>query len=302
MNFADPAPPPLSIVIAASDSAEAVARCLASLGPPSGFEVLVVAATDRIAPRPVIAGVTWILAPPGSGVPTLRGLGLRHARGEFVAFTEDSCHLDPGWAASWMGAFRDPQVRAATGPVDHEAGPATTAWDWAVFFCEYAPFLGPPRPGPPSRLAGNNFAARAGEVLALGGDELHESALAGALKGRGARMVRVEGAAAWHTRRFSARETIRDRLRYGLGFGRLRASSGRNPLVVLAGPAILLAQAGRVGFWVFAAGRHRAKFVEVLPITLAALAAWSVGEWLGWMTGRAARGISRARRPDRART
>ena len=106
---------------------------------------------DRIDPVLAPEGVRWLAAEPGAGVPRLRRLGLDAARAPVVAFTEDSCRLGPGWVEAWLQAFRDPLVPAATGPVAPAMG--DSALDWAVFFCEYAPFLpsgregvGPPEP------------------------------------------------------------------------------------------------------------------------------------------------------------
>jgi hypothetical protein len=207
-----------------------------------------------------------------------------------VVFTEDSCLFGPGWAEAWVAAFGDPRVRAATGPVAPAMGDA--AVDWAVFFCEYAPFL--PRrgknSGPATRLAGNNFAVRrcadVGGGGVLEGPEIHETDVARAPAGVGGGLVRVEAARAGHVRRYSPREAIGDRLRFGHAYGRLRARSW-SPMARLAGsfagPAILLVQAARLSALVLARRRHVGTFVAVLPITLGLLSAWSVGEWLGWL-------------------
>ncbi|MBX6316459.1 MAG: glycosyltransferase family 2 protein, partial [Isosphaeraceae bacterium] len=130
----------LSIVIAATDSADAVARCVASLGPGAGssrVEVIVVGARDRLPAVDVPNWVHVLRAEPGAGVPRLRRLGLDGARAEVVAFTEDSGLLSPEWITAWLAAFQDPTLWAATGPVEQDD---RASWiDWAVFFCEYAP-------------------------------------------------------------------------------------------------------------------------------------------------------------------
>ena len=110
--------PGLTVVVAASDSAEAVARTLGTLG--LGIEVIVVSGTS-------------------GRVPALRRVGLDRARGAIVAFTEDSCLLSDAWARAWLFAFADRRVQAATGPVVPAMGDRPL--DASVFFCEYAPFL-----------------------------------------------------------------------------------------------------------------------------------------------------------------
>jgi hypothetical protein len=220
----------------------------------------------------------------GATVPRLRRLGLERAKGEVVAFTEDSCRLGPGWAEAWRAEFEDDRVGAATGAVEHE--PGGSAIDWAVFFFEYAPFLRIDQTRP-RRLAGNNFAVRRNEALAIGdGFELCESQVPCELAVRGREVVAVAGATVWHRRRFTLREAVRDRLATGFAYGRLRSGSRRRrALIALAGPFVVLAQAVRLSATVFKVRRHLGTFLATLPLTLALVAAWSVGEWQGTLAG-----------------
>jgi hypothetical protein len=203
-----------------------------------------------------------------------------------VAFTEDSCIFGPGWAKAWVAAFGNPRVRAATGPVEAAMGHATI--DWAVFLCEYAPFLAESgaSTGPPRRLAGNNFAVRRSERGVLDQSEIHENDVAGALAGRPGAIVVVAAARAGHVRRYPLREAIGDRLRFGHAYGQLRAgrwSRWARLAGFFAGPAILGVQAARLSALLIARRRHLGRFLEGLPVTVALLSAWSVGEWLGWL-------------------
>jgi hypothetical protein len=293
------------VVVAATDSAGAVARTLASLGCRHGtgrVEVIVAAARDRVAPPPsdrTFPGVRWVVAGTGTGVPRLRRLGLDRAAAPVVAFTEDSCLFGPGWAEAWVAAFGDPRVEGATGPVVPAMGDA--AIDWAVFFCEYAPFLEGRTwiDGPPTRLAGNNFAVRRRSAVGLDGPEIHETDVARMLGGPGGRLVGVAAARAGHVRSYAPRDAIGDRLRFGHAYGQLRARSW-SPRARLAGffagPLILGVQAARLSAIVLARRRHVGAFVAVLPIILGLLSAWSVGEWLGWLTAPRALGRPTARR------
>ncbi len=282
--------PRLSVVVAASDSPQAVAGCLASLGDAgtSRFELLVAADRERIPrPEPAPRGVLWVEALPGEGVHRLRTRAMARASGEVVAFTEDSCRLGPDWVDAWLAAFENPEIVAATGPVEHATGGSIL--DWAVFFCEYAPFLRSSRRQITStRLAGNNFAARRESLeRVLGSGDVHESLLAEAVQRSGFRIALVEGAVATHVRRFTLRSALRDRLRFGFEFGRLRACTeptSRRVAAALLGPLILLLQLGRLALTLARKQRHLGLLVESFPITASLLTAWSVGEWLGWTT------------------
>jgi hypothetical protein len=288
-------PPALSVVIVASDSAAAVLRALAALEPQRGagrVEVIVAAARDRLAVPPAagLGHVRWVIAAPGTSVPRLRRLGLDCAVAPVVAFTEDSCVFGPGWAEGWVAAFDNPSVLGATGPVEPAMG--ERAADWAVFLCEYAPFLARDGPGAgagagaPARLAGNNFAVRRCALDALDRHEIHETEIAAALAGRAGGLVAVAAARVGHVRRYALREAIGDRLRFGYDYGRLRA--GRWPRGVrlaglCAGPLILGVQAARLTATLIVRHGHLGRFLEVLPVTVGLLSAWSVGEWLGWV-------------------
>jgi hypothetical protein len=97
----------------------------------------------------------------------------------------------------------------------------------------------------------------------------------------------VAAARAGHIRRYPLREAIGDRLRFGHAYGRLRAgrwSRWARVAGLFAGPAILGVQAARLTALLIARRRHLGRFLEVLPVTVALLSAWSVGEWLGWLT------------------
>ena len=300
------AEPTLSIVIAASDSANALARSIASL--PSDAEVIVVAASDRIVRPSRLENVEWIEAAPGSGVPRLRRLGLDRARGDVVILTEDSCVFGAGWADGFQAAFNNPATLAATGPIAPAMGDGLI--DWAVFFCEYAPFVRPS--SPPTRLAGNNFTVRRTIAAALDPNVIEESEIFACLHRfeSQARLVpsgewdRSDASAskvatnikspvllspastAYHTRRYTLAEAIRDRLRFGRDYGRRRAGSMpklHRLMGFVIGPLVWLVQAARLLATVIRSRSHLGPFARSLPVTLGLLTAWSVGEWLGWM-------------------
>ena len=335
--------PILSVVIAATDSHLAVDRVLRALQgqAPGRVEVVVVAAFRLPSPRlgslltdataltgvggrhttggegsqidaeprwPATPPVRRIIAPPGSGVPRLRWLGLEAARGRVVAFTEDSCLAETGWVDAWLAAFANPAMVAATGSVEPEEGARASILDRAVVSCEYAPFLpGNPPDAPPSRLAGNNFAVLREVALRASAGEVHEVPLLAAIRRRGGLVRTVERATVRHVRRFGWGEAFGDRLRFGLEFGRLR-TVGASPLVrwagLVAGPAIFASQVGRLIDDPSGNRRYLRPARRALPITLALLVAWSVGEWAGWSLGPRARDrpTSRRRRGTKGRT
>lgn len=299
----------LSVVVAATDSTRAVRRTLASLGrtDPLCIEVIVVAPDDPSAPPGErSAGIVHVAAPRGVGVPRLRRLGLDAARGRVVAFTEDSCTLHPGWADAWVEAFAAPETLAATGPVVPAMGACPI--DQAVFACEYAAFLPDGRSGPPKRLAGNNFAVRRTVADRLDPVEVHEGEIITRVPRTDGAFRLVGGAVVSHARQFSPAEALRDRLRFGRDYGRRRASAwpwAVRTAGVLAGPAVWVVQVIRVTWTLLRNQRDHGPLLESLPLTLALLVGWSVGEWMGcagaWAVGFAAAFRPRYERAARPR-
>ena len=274
MSDRDASSPTIAVVIAATDSIEAVERTLASLG---SCRAIVAYDPSRVDGSRLTCEA--IAGPPGADAHRLRRTGSSLVRESVIAFTEDSCILSPGWLAAWTIAFADPLLMAATGPVEHLGG--GSALDEAVFLCEYAPFLSGRAQS--NRLAGNNFAVRA-SALDLSSTDIHESEVARSA----GRVGFVAGASVLHARRYRLGSAIHDRLRFGFRYGRLRAASSsgiRRAIYLGLGPAILASQIARLA-WTLARKRRGGSALALGGVlTLALLAAWSVGEWLGWVVG-----------------
>jgi len=277
----------IAVVIAATDSAEAASRCAASIGP--GVRVIVAFDPSRVEASGLPADVEAVAGDPGAGVHRLRRLGFDRCGEPIVAFTEDSCWLAPGWAIGWLPSFERRGILAATGAVELASG--RSLLDRAVFLCEYAPFLSNPREsGSPTRLAGNNFALRR-ENIPTDGADIHEFEVA-----KGGRLALAPLTLALHVRRHGVREAIRDRVRFGFGFGRSCAGSmpQRRWSRIVFGPAILGSQLARLATTLLRKRRLDGAFISALPLTALLLTAWSVGEWLGWTVGPARRASGRS--------
>lgn len=124
-KLALPAPPPggmLSVVVCTRDRPDQLARCLASLEADPGWiaEVVVVdngtqhAATRDAAERfPRVR----VVQEPRPGLSIARNTGLRRARCDLVAFTDDDVVVHRDWAARMALAFADPGTASVTGLV-----------------------------------------------------------------------------------------------------------------------------------------------------------------------------------------
>lgn len=118
----------------------------------------------------------------GLGTGGARNEGLRHARGEIVAFVDDDVRIPSGWSSAVAECYADPTVGGAGGFVDHPGhyGPLrNTAYrmlgitsnrfkvDWGGF--NVGPAFNPAGVHPADWLVGCNMSFRREAILAVGG-------------------------------------------------------------------------------------------------------------------------------------
>jgi len=106
--------------------------------------------------RPVV-----VVESPRQPIPRLRYQGVTRARGRLVAILEDHARVDPGWARSLIAALEGPWG-AVGGPVENGRDGLV---NWAVYFCEYAPYMAPLPEGETTDLPGNNIAYKRPHLL-----------------------------------------------------------------------------------------------------------------------------------------
>ena len=271
----------------------------------------------RPAPGASLRGRPGSRAGPRSSV--VDGFGLRRRpepiAGRPVESPPRPARASPGsdgsaWRPPGAGSSRSPRTPASPRPAGSTPGsrPSTTrrssrprAWsstptgprrlDWAVVFCEYAPFLPaePDRARPPGWPATTSPSPREVALAGLGRRGPRGRPARRDPPGRRARPDGRRGAGSGTSAGSAWREAFGDRLRFGLEFGRLR-TVGPSPPARLAGlgrrPGDLRGP-GRPGWRgrSSATAATSARSLEALPITLALLAAWSLGEWAGWCLG-----------------
>ncbi len=98
--------PFFSIIIPTYDRPSELAACLQSLTcldyPRDRFEVIVVDDGSSVSPESVVAAVrnqldVTLIIQPNAGPASARNTGAKHAKGTFLAFTDDDCMVSPGW-------------------------------------------------------------------------------------------------------------------------------------------------------------------------------------------------------------
>ncbi|MDI3308397.1 MAG: glycosyltransferase [Acetobacteraceae bacterium] len=112
----------LSVIICTRDRPVHLARCLDSLEPGQPWigEIIVVDNGSRPeAVRALVANhpKARYVAEPRPGLSIARNTGIRQARHEILAFTDDDVQVHPDWAARILAGFSTPETMCVTGLV-----------------------------------------------------------------------------------------------------------------------------------------------------------------------------------------
>jgi len=251
---------------------------IARAGPPEDL-----AAIRRRLPRAVV-----VAAPPGCGIPRLRGLGLEAAHGDPVLLTEDHCVAGPGWIRAL--------VERIAGGADVVGGgmanaPTSGPVAWAAYLADYGfySYARPLEPRSPPLLTAANI-AYARRVVADAADWSLQGAWENVVHDRlaqhGAVLHFAPGARVFHDHEYRLGSFWLDRYEHGWDYARARLTEegGRGRwLHLLAAPilpVVLLRRIARA-----AGGENRAAFLRALPATVFLLYGWAAGEAVGYLRG-----------------
>ncbi len=283
--------PRLSVVVASYNSPATLERCLAALEEQLApeDEIIVADCSDRD-PRDQFRlqfpRVRFLRFTERLTIPELRREGLKRASGEIFLLTEGRMTPSNAWAAQLGEAhLTHPKAPAIGGPIDHTAA---SAFDDAVFFCEYG-WHAPPAPeGEVRELSGANLSYK-GWVVELCRDLLEAGAWEPfwhrRLEQHGHRLLRVPEAVVFYHNSLSAGQFLRQRFHYGRWFA---ADRIRGPLRLLYAafcPLLPLLLTWRLGRIARRRGRG-GRFLRALPWILPFQAVWACGEFCGYLFGR----------------
>lgn len=288
----------ISVVVVSFRSLDLVATCLESLRPQSarlGAELILARAAREPAAAlaPIATGTRIISAPADADVPRLRGVGLSHAQGDWVALTEDHCVADPEWLDALLMAG-DADVQILGGRMGNAKRARAT--DCGAFFSEYGFFGANPSGAPagvPPLVTGANVAYHrsvVSEVAAWAEGGSWENVIHDRLHGAGRRFRLVPAARIRQNLSYRVGDFCRDRFEHGRDYAATRALDlplWRRAALVAATPMLPALLATRIARLVDP--EERREWMRALPATLTFLAAWSIGEAVGYARGNEAR-------------
>lgn len=286
---------PVSVAVVCICSGKHLVRCLealrAQLDAPE-FDIVV-------AYDPLIADIdvarrafpdVRIVANEGQRTPLeLASRALAESTGDLILLTEDHCVPDPRWVRTMADAQR--ANRAAVGGLVRIARDAPPT-DWAFYFVDFFRYTEVASEGPSPTLTVCNVAYQRShlhEIRDLWSDHFHETEVNDALRRRFGALWLEPLSGVTMGRHVRLPDAIRERYAFGrlFGYTRIRfcSPSRRACYAVLSPglPVLLLARMIRVAL----RSTHDAASLARgwVPLVLMVLS-WSLGEWLGYVTGR----------------
>ena len=277
----------ISVVLVPLVGGDALQRCAQALrdsvAPADDLELLV-APTEA---AEEVEGATMLRDDGIGSVPSLRASALEVARGEVVAFLEDTSRPDPAWLLTIRRLFEDGVVGAAGGPVRLDPGLGVRAR--ALAYLEYGAWLEPPHvPTSTRRLPGNNFAVRRTALEAcpeVWSDGLREAELAPVLADKGSRVLVHPRLIVTYTWEDADLARLSTRYHHGRIYGGHRYGEGAwgsRLAMALSCPGIPFVLTARA--WGHAKADPK-RSVFALPWLLLYAGMWAMGEGLGYLLG-----------------
>jgi len=219
----------------------------------------------------------------------LRARGLAVARGEIIALLEDHALADPNWAARMVEAHDQP-CAVIGGAIENGID---RPLNWAVYFCDFFRYQNPVSDGLSGFAsdANSSYKRSALDMIRPVWQEIfHETAVNSTLLERGETIALSSGIIV-HQNRQNLRfgPALTERFVWGRSYAATRSHLvGLGSRLVYAAlspvlPAVLTLRMARSAF---AKGRGH-DFLKALPAVVLLTVAWSFGEFMGYLTGRA---------------
>jgi hypothetical protein len=219
----------------------------------------------------------------------LRALGIRRARGRIIALLEDHGTPSPEWCTAVLQAHQGPYV-AIGGAVENGVD---RLLNWAVYYCDFGRYQNPVPEGPSEFLSDSNVSYKREaleSVKALWFDAFHETSVHWELRRQG-EILRLEPRMVVYQTRRTLRllPALHERYVWGRSFAGTRASETTIARrIVFASLSFLLpvALSWRIVLQSLHRRRYLSRLLLSLPLIVALETIWSLGECVGYVTGR----------------
>ena len=299
----------LSVVVTIVDGGETLVRCLTALArqenAPS-LEIIVPYDESVAGMAPIVARFpTFHFLPIGlidtrrpregpAGQHELfdrrRSAGLASARGDIIAIVEDRGVPRPDWARALVTTHEQLPHAVIGGGVDNGRD---RVLNWAVYFCDFGRYQLPFEPGPREYVTDVNIGYKRGaleQTRELWKERYHETTVHWALTRAGETLFLSDRFAVDQMRDdLSVGRLVSERVGWGRLFAYTRAreiGAGKRMVLAAMAPVLPLLLFSRLARHQWAKRRTLGKFLVASPVVLLLLATWSLGEMIGYLTGK----------------
>ena len=224
----------------------------------------------------------------------LRAIGLRSAKAPIVALLEDHGTPDPAWCPALMKAHRKSDAAVIGGAVENGRN---RVLNWAVYFCDFGRYQNPVPVGPVELARDSNVSYKREALMSIRQQwfsAYHETSVHWAIRHRGGQIRLDPKMVVYQTRnRLDLFSALRERFVWGRSFAGTRSSeitpSKRFTFALLSFllPFVLTA---RIAVRGFGKRLHLPKLLLALPLVFVLETIWAFGEFVGYVTGKAAAG------------
>jgi hypothetical protein len=223
----------------------------------------------------------------------LRTVGLKAARGEYVALTEDHATLSRDWCKTAVELLdQHPELGALGGAL--ECG-SNRMLNRAICYCDFGRYQNPLPEGPARFVSDSNVVYRSralDEIKSVWDSRFREFPVHHALIEHGRPIWLTPRMTAWQNRvEMTLGEALKERYIWGRAFAGIRfdrSSLGRRLIYAGLTPALPVLLSYRLLRRASSSGPKRlGKLLPALPHIALLTSFWALGEFVGYSTGRA---------------
>jgi len=220
----------------------------------------------------------------------LRARGIAESRGEIVALLEDHGYPDRNWARNiWTEHQRE---HAAVGGAMENG--VDRPLNWAVYFCDFFRYQNPVPEGDSFSATDANISYKRSILDALRPllrSHFRETVINQALLERGAKIFLSRSIVVYQKRKnLRLRSALKERFIWGRSYAAGRSQSIGSKRFVLGAfsPILPLLIVARIAKTVLSRRRLVTPFLKSAPLVFLLAVFWSLGELVGYLTGRPA--------------
>ncbi len=284
----------ISVIVVSVHGSSYLEECLDALHDQEGefdVEIIVVTslrgdAVERIKRK--FPGIMLLTPPARIGIPQLRALGLSHAAGESVAFTEDCCVPARSWCAEIIRAHGS-GYDVVGGAIEN--GSSDTSVNWAAYLCEYGELMLPVPDGEVPGLAGNNASYRRNVFKKIDQSfvrDYWEYFLYRELRRLDVKLRSVPTIVVYKKKEHRFVQFLRQRFYFSRSFAGMRSTNmppSRRFFYALSSPLLPFLMIWRIARQVIRKKRFGLEFIRALPFLSLFMVSYAGGEASGYLFG-----------------